>query len=415
MLVSKILRCALPAYVLLLGPSAAMADAQGACLTPLAHPSAARLLACDAALSQASDPQEQAQMLVKRAQAHRSLHNPEAALADLTEAERLVPEMDPQLRTDLLVERSEVHRLTDDFDAALTDLAEAERLTPGDADPLANRALVLHDQGDYDAAMEQINQALQLEPGHERATLLAMHVLGNAGDPQQCLKYGDKAVQIAPERPQTWAWRGRCLVDLERHEEAVADMERAAAIGLDEEFLYSNLSLAHLRLGQWEEARAAAQRAVEIDPMSELAVQRLASALAANGAPEEAAAVYGEALARGIEDNEGTANSVAWDLYVTGRADLALPIMQEWLAAHPEPTAEQSYELDTAAHILAAVGRQDEALDLFLQAAELGGPEQRAFYEERLTALGFAPDGTDAGFGAALRACVAAGSGCKLY
>lgn len=415
MRVSQVLRRVLPLVVLCSGAGAALADAPGACLTPLALPSTARLLACDAALAEASDPVERARMLVKRAVAQRGLQAPEAALSDLAEAERLVPRMDSQLRADLLVERSEVHRLAGDHEAALADIAEAEHLAPADADPLANRALVLHDQGDYGGSMDQITRALELEPDHERTTLLAMYVLGNAGEYEQCLTFGGKAVQVAPERAQTWAWRGRCLLDLERFEEAAADMERSTGIGLNEEFLYANLSFAQLNLGRTEEALAAARRAVELGPLSEDAVMRLASALVAGGAVEEAVTAYRDALARGVEDRTGLANSVAWDLYVSGHADLALPIMEEWLAAHPEPTTDNVYEIDTSAHIFAAMGRQDEAVDAFLKAVELGGAEQQAFYLEKLRSLGLAPDGTQAGLSAALRACVAMGNRCKLF
>jgi tetratricopeptide (TPR) repeat protein len=109
-------------------------------------------------------------------------------------------------------------------------------------------------------------------------------------------------------------------------------------------------------------------------------------------------------------------NGIAWGLYRTGEHEKALPIVEEWLAAHPEPTAEPQYHytLDTAAHVLAAAGQADKAVDTFLRAAELGGPGFRAEYEAFLTGLGFAPGEGEEGFETALRACVATREACKL-
>ena len=71
--------------------------------------------------------------------------------------------------------------------------------------------------------------------------------------------------------------------------------------------------------------------------------------------------------------------------------------------------------LDTAAHILAAQGRQEEAVAAFLRVAKMSLSEFRPRYGQRLAALGFAVKDGDAGREAALRACVATGANCKLY
>ena len=45
--------------------------------------------------------------------------------------------------------------------------------------------------------------------------------------------------------------------------------------------------------------------------------------------------------------------------------------------------------VDTQAHLLSALGRPEEALDSFLRAAELGGPERILWYQEELAAKGY--------------------------
>jgi tetratricopeptide (TPR) repeat protein len=141
-------------------------------------------------------------------------------------------------------------------------------------------------------------------------------------------------------------------------------------------------------------------------------------ALAETGAGDEAIAAYREAQAAGVEDRAGyLANGLAWGLYRAGEHEKALPLVEEWLAAHPEPMGNPEYHfiVDTAAHIMAAAGQADRAVDTFLRAAELGGTAERIFYETQLTKLGFAPGESAEGFEAALRACVATGEACKLF
>jgi Tfp pilus assembly protein PilF len=174
---------------------------------------------------------------------------------------------------------------------------------------------------------------------------------------------------------------------------------------------------AYLTFDSPEEAQAAADRMVNLGPRYEKAQGWLLQAMVETGAVDEAIAAYREAQAAGIEDKAGYLfNGLTWGLYRTGEPEKALPIVEEWLAAHPEPTSDPQYHftLDTAAHIMAAAGQTDEAVDTFLRAAEIGGPGFRAEYTTFLTGLGFAPEPGDEGFEAALRACVATGEACKL-
>jgi tetratricopeptide (TPR) repeat protein len=205
---------------------------------------------------------------------------------------------------------------------------------------------------------------------------------------------------------------------------------------------YEQLAFTHLDAGRPEDALAAARRAVEIantltlgspeevqtsgsaprmvrlDPKYEPAQGFLLQALAETGAVDEAIAAYHEAQAAGIEDTAGhLANGLAWGLYMAGEHEKALPIIEDWLTVHPEPMGNPEYHfmVDTAAHIMAAAGQADRAVDTFLRAAEIGGTGERIFYETQLTNLGFAPGEGEEGFEAALRACVATGEACKLF
>jgi tetratricopeptide (TPR) repeat protein len=157
---------------------------------------------------------------------------------------------------------------------------------------------------------------------------------------------------------------------------------------------------------------------VNLGPEYERVQGMLLQALVQTGAADEAIAAYREAKAAGVEDTTGyLADDLAWGFYRTGEHEKALPIIEDWLAAHPEPTGHEQYHfhVGTLAHILAALGRTEEAVQAFSRAVEIVGPEGPAYYSQGLTAAGFAPEPGEEGFEAAIRACAAAGTECRLH
>jgi tetratricopeptide (TPR) repeat protein len=175
---------------------------------------------------------------------------------------------------------------------------------------------------------------------------------------------------------------------------------------------------AYATLDSPEEAQAAAGRIVNLGPEYERVQGMLLQALVQTGAADEAVAAYREAQAAGVEDTTGhLAVDLAWGFYRTGEHEKALTIIEEWLAAHPEPAGHEDYHsrVGTLAHILAALGREEEAVQAFMRAVEIVGPEGPAYYSQGLTASGFAPEPGEEGFEAAIRACAAAGTACRLY
>ncbi len=419
MLATTAFRTALPGLVLVLAAGSAQAQAAQDCQDRTLVPSEQRA-ACNEALEATTDPLERARLLVERVVTYRREQNLDMldeATADLAEAERLAPDMDPQLRADLLVERSEMSAVQGDFEAALADIEEAERLAPSDADPVIARSMVLDDQGDVEGALAQLSRARELEPDHLRAHLMSMLVFYNAREFEACVESGDKAVEIAPAEAWSWSSRSLCLAELGRTEEALAGLAEAERLKPYNAFVYDDMTLAYLALDRPEEALATARSAVELGPKIEWAQTSLVNALLATGAVDEAITAYREAQAAGVEDTGHMANNLAWGLYLAGEHEKALPIIEEWLAAHPNPAGDEfyHYQVGASAHILAASGRTDEAVQAFLRAAEIGGTEWRGMYQERLTEMGFAPEPGEEGFEAALRACVATGEACKLF
>jgi tetratricopeptide (TPR) repeat protein len=176
-------------------------------------------------------------------------------------------------------------------------------------------------------------------------------------------------------------------------------------------FLHSNLSLAYLDAGRYHAAFEAAQHAVARDFQHEISQWALVEALMLLERPDDAIAAFEATEAAGVPDTIGRANELAWLLYVAGDYAAAQPVIESFFADKPELTADHAYEADTYAHILAAVGHPERAVNMFRLALDLGGSEKAAAYREGLERLGIeAEDDLEA----ALRECAIRGAECKI-
>jgi tetratricopeptide (TPR) repeat protein len=317
-------------------------------------------------------------------------------------------------KAELLTKRAQLLRRNGDLEGAEADIDAAMALAPDNADILVELGYLRRAQGDIEGALAAQTEALKVDPQSWRALLNRMDSLASLGRNADCLAEAPRAIELAPDQPYTYAYRGRCRAGLGQTAEALEDYEKAAVMGLDAAFLYRNIALARLNLGRYQEALEAAQIAVQRDPANEYGQYAHVDALLQLGRFDEAITAYHEAVAVIDADTLGFANLLAWELYRGGRAQDALPIIEDFFSTHPEPGAEQVYEVDTYAHILAALGNKEKALQQFLVAADLGGAEKQAIYRQQLGLLKIVAAPGREGLAAALAQCVELGAGCRL-
>ncbi len=121
------------------------------------------------------------------------------------------------------------------------------------------------------------------------------------GTAEAALACFDEALELAPrdeDRPYLYSYRGCCLRDLGRFEEAVQALEQGLALDEDRPDIYNTLGVCQYKLGRHAEAAQAFRRAVALNPVSAIDYANLALNLERLGEPEEAAVNYEIALSQ---------------------------------------------------------------------------------------------------------------------
>ena len=94
------------------------------------------------------------------------------------------------------------------------------------------------------------------------------------GQPEAALRYADRAIELDPNLFAGFLFRGRALLHLERDAEAIAPLERAAALEPQSRQLYRILQTAYVRVGRREDARRAGMRADSLGKSEQLSSGR---------------------------------------------------------------------------------------------------------------------------------------------
>lgn len=402
--------------------AAAEQDATRDCANNLLEPGT-RIVACEKALGNSREVVEHALSLINLAQSRRLILDFDGAVADLEEAQALVPEFNPIVWAALLLERAEQNRVRGNPDAAFSDIVNAGRLTPHAAAPLISQSLFFLEKGYNERALKLIQRAMKLEPEDADVLYYAMRQSQARNDNQGCVVYADRAIKNTPNDFRAIAMRARCLSAIGRTSDASADLDKLEQANPWMAIAYEDMTIAYLRLSQPEKAAEAAHKAIRIDPYLENVYFDLITALMAMGDQQQAIATFRSFQKVGIEDTVGVANNLAWELYLAEQYKSAHQIVEEWVEANPQPVDKpnntansEGYPrvLDTLAHSLAAINRAEEAVKTFVRATEISNSGGlRAQYLDRLRALGFARQGES--FEAALLKCTSTGASCKLF
>jgi|GEM_PF-2941502 len=268
-----------------------------------------------------------AEVYERRAAIHLARGNQAAALADYAEAGRT----DAEAPGPHYYARGRIHLKRSDYAAAIVDFTEALRHDPYFAAAYYGRGLAHHWKGDHAAALADYDRALDIIPPAVEAFALRGRIRLGQGRAAEALADFDEAVRAnpkkaanhldrgdallalgrpdeaeasyrealraAPDDPQALAGLGRFLVEHDRGlAEALGLLRRAAEAQPDNAPTLHALGLAHLKLGQPEEAERRLSESVRRDGRSALAHEHLGDAQARRGRGRQAQESWRKAL-----------------------------------------------------------------------------------------------------------------------
>ncbi len=274
-------------------------------------------------------------------------------------------------------------------------MREAARLEPSDADSLAACADAYYWGDDCEVSARYGRRALEMDPGNEDARWVLVDALAKSGAADdEVLGYCDGGIENNPTSTRFWGEKAECLMDAERHEEAIACCDegiKRCGTGLvaeSENTLHGIRGLSLLALGRHEEAVEGCRAAARDSPDSAIAHRTLGNMLAGAGRHEEAVKSYRRAArayrraAKSDPDIVHAHTGMAGSLLILGRYDGALAEARRALKINPR----NAQALIAGGAALDRLGRRQRAL-VWLGRAIRADPRYWPAYQARAVIL----------------------------
>jgi tetratricopeptide (TPR) repeat protein len=219
-----------------------------------------------------------------RGTAHGERGRHEQAAADFTEALRLQP-----AHAGALTNRGIARRRLGDQEGALADFNAAIAADASLLLPVYNRASLLAERGELDAALADLDEVVRREPDDVGAYITRGRLHSLRGEPDRAIADNLQALQRAPNDPRiannlAWLYATCARAELRDSARALELAQMACAAGEDCTRL-DTLAAAQAACGQFEQAVASQQRALELAPEEEKAGFRARLELYQTGTP----------------------------------------------------------------------------------------------------------------------------------
>lgn len=282
---------------------------------------------------------------------------PDEAVAPLQEAVRLRPDF-----VEALQALGQALMGQEAWQDALAVYERLANLTPQDASVYLALGDAHSRLGHLEDAAAAYQQAVEVEPNAMAYVLLGLMKV-QMGDTEGAIAAYQQALALEPDNPSAHQSLGNAYQMLGRNEDAAGEYRKAIAQN-ETAFLQVQLGTALGRLGRADEALAALQRALELDPQAAEAHNQMGIVYANQGNLAEAEAAYRAAI-----DLDG-ANplyyfSLAQMAYRQCSLSTAVQAQSQAVALTPETG---DYKIYLAA-LYEAQGRNDEAQALYEEMA----------------------------------------------
>jgi Flp pilus assembly protein TadD len=176
--------------------------------------------------------------------------------------------------------------------------------------------------GQLDVAEGEFQKSLTLDPTHEKSCLNLARVLLEGHRPSEALTVLDRAVEIDSTSGSAYRLKGNALGDLGRTDEAVAAYQSAIQLDPEDAWSMNNLAFIRIQQGRYDDALPALARATELRKDVPVFYNNLGMALEHGAHYAAAAEAYGFAVSLDGSNTKAVQNH---DRALTVRDDPSIP------------------------------------------------------------------------------------------
>jgi len=150
----------------------------------------------------------------------------------------------------------EVMESMKNFDGALVEYKKAVQMAPNEPGTHYRLGNIFYLLAEWDSAIEQFQAELANDPSNCKARALIGNVLlEQKREPEQALSSIDRALALCPNLTEAHADRGRALINLNRNEDALGDLQIAEQATPDDATIHFFLAQAYKALGRVQDSR----------------------------------------------------------------------------------------------------------------------------------------------------------------
>jgi tetratricopeptide (TPR) repeat protein len=292
-----------------------------------------------------------------------------------------------RLQSDLptLLALAQTYERTGKLDAAITTFRKALPFDQSGEVPF-KLGILYHQVGQEQEALRHLNVALRgpLSAGKKAVAYqqqgLLYHQLGRYAEAREAL---EQAIGLSPREPALYAALGETYLQLAAISQAIAALERSAALHETPATLHS-LALAYTRAERWQDAADTTRRLLTFKERSAFkrseALANLGMLYSRLGQDTQAAAAFREAIALG---HDSSRTQLGVTLAKSGRWSEALTEFRLVHSQHPTPQSALAM-----GRTYAALGKTGLALPYFQQVLEHKESLSKADQQQLYTAMG---------------------------
>lgn len=199
------------------------------------------------------------------------------------------------------------------WDEAKQSLTRAAQLLPQSPAAIVQRGRINLLAGDNKAAIEDAEKAMKITPDLPEAILLRGRARQAAGDKKGALEDADLLLKRFPDAPAALRSRVALLLDDEKYQESVADLEKLAKLEPEDDAILLQLAVVHNVLKQQDQVLEISERLLKRDPKNWRALRIRGDANLNAGKQADAIKDYDAALEIEPKDT-GILNNLAWVL-----------------------------------------------------------------------------------------------------